>query len=96
MTTAIDIDTAVWNKIIAGLVAEGWKTIYKYDGFDAGIDFDYITLEKDGEQISFGWDNWSEGEITCSPERMEKIEHATGIKFKRALLNKLKPGVPGP
>ena len=72
--TAIDIKTELWNQIIDLLTNQGWRVGYKYNGFDAGIDFDFVILTRQGEEILFGWDNWFEGEIQCSPSRMQYIE----------------------
>ena len=37
MKVAINIKTEDWNRIINGLVNDGWKMKSKYDGFDAGL-----------------------------------------------------------
>ena len=66
---------------------------YKYDNFDAGIDFDFVILKRDGEEILFGWDNWFEGEIQCSEQRMIEIEKIANQKFKKGNPENLKPEV---
>lgn len=66
MKVAVNINTDDWNKIISDLVNDGWKITSKYDGFDKGIDFDFLILRNGFEMIYFGWDNWLEGEIKCS------------------------------
>lgn len=83
MITAINIETNLWNRIINLLKFSNWVETYRYDEFDAGIDFDFAVLEKDGEEVIFGWDNWVEGEIQCSEPRMKTIEYLVGEVFKK-------------
>ena len=92
MVTAINIKTERWNKIIAFHLSAEWKVIYKYDLFDAGVDFDLIILRRDNETILFGWDNWVEGEIKCSDKHMEALEAQFGMFEKGPPFN-LKEGV---
>lgn len=91
--TATDIPTKDWKRIIAGLTGKGWATSEKYDGFDAGIDFDFCIMTKGCEQILFGWDNWNEGEIRCSSKRMRMIGVQFGIEFHFGEPSSLKPSV---
>lgn len=93
MVVATKIETGLWNKIIGLLIEDNWTVTYKYDNFDAGIDADFVIIEKDNEEILFGWDNWFEGEIQCSAERMEKIEDLVQFKFEKGEPVNLKPGV---
>jgi hypothetical protein len=44
MQKASDIKTELWNAIIADLQQAGWKMTAKYNGFDAGIGYDALTL----------------------------------------------------
>lgn len=91
MTTAISIKTDLWNKAIEILLQNQWVCTYKYDNFDAGIDFDFIILVKDNEEILLGWTNWFEGEIQCSDSRMREIENSLSTKFKKGTPESLKP-----
>ena len=93
MLIAINIKTDIWNKVIELLTKDNWKVTYKYDGFDAGIDSDFVILEKDNEEILFGWDNWFEGEIKCAEDRMKEIEKLIGEKFQKGEPINLKPEV---
>lgn len=93
MKVAIHIKTDDWNRIIDGLKADGWKPESQYDGFDAGIDFDFLVLKKGAERMRFGWDNWFEGEIQCSDERFEALSRKFGIAFEYGAPNSLKPEV---
>jgi len=79
---ATRIETDKWYSIIESLKKDGWKVTSEYNLFDKGIDFDLYELAKMGEKIIFSWDNWFEGEIKCSEERIRKIENYFGIKFK--------------
>jgi hypothetical protein len=91
MVIATDIKTEMWNEIIRLCVANDWTVTYKYDNFDAGIDADFVILEKGTEEILFGWDNWFEGEIQCSEERLKQIEEIVQFKFNRGEPTNLKP-----
>jgi hypothetical protein len=82
--TAVDIKTEVWNNIISELKNNGWDTIFKYEGFDVGIDRDAVTLKNNKNQtIEFTWDNWSEGVITSEEEILKELENKFDIKFQR-------------
>ena len=93
MKVAINIKTEDWNRIIAGLVNKGWKINSKYDGFDAGIDFDFLVLTKGLKKITFGWDNWLEGEIKCSDKSFDELSKQFCIEFTYGKPNSLRPGV---
>lgn len=80
--TAIDIKTDLWNEAIKLLLSRGWTVTYKYDNFDAGIDFDFLIFEKNNEEILFGWDNWFEGEIQCSENNLKIIEELLNTKLQ--------------
>ena len=81
--TAVDIKTEIWNNIIAELQNNGWDTIFKYEGFDVGIDYDAITLKNNKNQIiEFTWDNWSEGDITSEEDILKELENKFDIKFQ--------------
>lgn len=80
---AIDIKTNDWNRIITELRNSGWKTEFKYEGFDAGIDYDAVTLRDNENQIiEFTWDNWLEGDITCEESILKELENKFDIKFQ--------------
>lgn len=83
MVTVKNIDTELWNRAIEKLTKDNWIITYRYDNFDAGIDFDSVTLKKRGEEIFCEWTNWFEGEIKCSTmNRLHEIEKLIGHKFK--------------
>ncbi|MCX2743324.1 hypothetical protein OO013_05575 [Mangrovivirga sp. M17] len=91
--TAINIKTDIWNDIISGLKTRGWKVIAKYNGFDAGIDDDYLVLRKGTNKITFGWTNWFEGEIQCNDELFEYLETEFNLNFEYGKPTSLKPSV---
>lgn len=95
MVLAKYIETALWNRAIELLIGENWVVTYQYDGIDAGIDYNSITLNKEDEEIKFEWTNWDEGEIRCTPERLKEIENLLGQPFKNieAVADQL-PGSP--
>lgn len=82
MPIATGIKTESWNQCIDELLNSGWKKTYKYDHFDAGIDFDFIRLEKDNEKILLGWDNWFEGEIKAEQKHLDFLIQRTGIELR--------------
>ena len=81
MPIATDIKTDNWNLCIKELTTDGWEMTFKYDEFDAGIDFDFIRLEKRNEKILLGWDNWVEGEIKAQEKHFDYLTGKTGIEF---------------
>ena len=91
----INISTDRWNHIIEMMLQDHWEVTYKYDAFDAGIDFDLIELKKGDEKVLFGWDNWVEGEIKCSEERRRYIEKLAGVSLQEGEALNLKPTVIG-
>ena len=81
MKIATDIKTEDWNRIIEGLIGEGWKMKNKYLGFDAGIDYDYLVLKKGDNSIQFAWGNWFEGEIKCPSALMDMLQEKFNLRF---------------
>ena len=70
-----NVETETWHRVIEDLLAEGFVEVYRYDGFDAGIDYNRFELRNpsDDERVVFEWDNWTEGEIWGAPERLEAL-----------------------
>jgi hypothetical protein len=70
-----NIETETWNRMIEDLEAEGFRETYRYEGFDAGIDYNRFDLKSplDDECLVFEWDNWTEGEIRGEPARLEAL-----------------------
>jgi hypothetical protein len=76
MTYKIEhVETETWHRVIEDLESEGFEEVYRYGGFDAGIDYSRFDLKNpaDGELVVFEWDNWTEGEIKGAPERLEAL-----------------------
>jgi hypothetical protein len=93
MKVAINIKTDDWNRIINGLVKEGWRITSKYDGYDRGIDFDFLILRNGSDKMFFGWDNWLEGEIKCSDRLFAQLTKKFDIDFTFGKPNNLKQSV---
>lgn len=70
-----NIETETWHQIMDDLKASGFKEIYRYGGMDAGIDYGRYDLmnQADNELVVFEWDNWTEGEVTAAPSRLESL-----------------------
>lgn len=96
MILARNIETALWNKAIKTLLANGWTLTFQYDGFDAGIDYNCYTVERTGEKITFEWTNWEEGEIRCAAANLKEIEKLLGYQFLTIeSVSDAGPGTPG-
>ncbi|ARV10008.1 hypothetical protein BTO05_10310 [Winogradskyella sp. PC-19] len=89
--TAINIETEKWKSIISGLRNKGWKLTAKYNGFNAGIDDDFLILRKGFKKIMFGWSNWLEGEIKCSDKLFRYLETEFETEFEYGKPSNLKP-----
>lgn len=81
MIIATRIETGLWRKILHACIAQGWRIAHEYDGFDKGIDHDFIFLKLDDEEMYFGWSNWFEGEIKCTQEQLVALEERHDVHF---------------
>lgn len=79
---ATNIKANNWYSIIKSLKKDGWKVKTEYNQFDKGIDFDFYELTLNGEKIIFAWDNWFEGEVKCTKQRMRNLESIFKINFQ--------------
>jgi hypothetical protein len=93
VVTLVDIPTDEWAKIVFWLRTNGWSIRYKYNEFDAGIDYDLIVFERDGSEIRLGWTNWEEGEIQCDSSFINAITTINGHGYKTGLPSSLRLGV---
>jgi hypothetical protein len=75
MTYKIEhVETETWHRVLEDLEAEGFEEVYRYGGFDAGIDYSRFDLKNRADElVVFEWDNWAEGEIRGAPERLEAL-----------------------
>lgn len=80
--TAIGIETSVWKNLIINLYQSGWKVKEKYVNVDAGVDFDFLILKKNGRSIWFGWDYIEEGEIKTDEHTFAFLEESFGFRPK--------------
>ena len=68
------VETETWHRVIEDLESEGFEEVYRYGGFDAGIDYSRFDLKNGADElVVFEWDNWAEGEIKGTAERLEAI-----------------------
>jgi hypothetical protein len=77
------VPTDKQGSLIGALLTEGWTPVYKYDGFDAGIDYDRVDLRKGSATLSFEWDNWFEGEITGPRHVIWALAAENGLELAR-------------
>ena len=75
-----DIPTDTFNRIIADLRSDGWKTISEYDGIDAWIDYGAILLKQDSTELFFEWNNWWEGSIQGPDILLEELQEKYELK----------------
>jgi hypothetical protein len=81
MIVVTRIETGLWNRILADCISHGWLVIHEYDGFDKGIDSDFVYLRRMDEEMFLGWTNWFEGEIKCTEEQRRAIEQRFNVAF---------------
>lgn len=62
--TLLGIHSPVYEQIITDLCADGWARSGAYSGFDAGIDYDSVTLKKESQTLKFKWEPYFQGRIT--------------------------------
>jgi len=93
MDTLVQIPTQTWNALLDRLKKHNWKVKYRYDGFDAGIDFDLIILRKKSDILFMGWTNWFEGEVQAEAACLKEVEQIIGQVFPRGKAEALKPEV---
>jgi hypothetical protein len=75
MTCKIEhVETETWHRVIEDLESEGFEEVYRYGGFDAGIDYSRFDFKNGNDElVVFEWDNWAEGEIRGEPRRLEAL-----------------------
>jgi hypothetical protein len=81
MVVVTRIETNLWNEILTDCISQGWQIVHEYDGFDKGIDSDFIYLMRSNEEMFFGWTNWFEGEIKCTEEQRILLEQRFKLIF---------------
>jgi hypothetical protein len=69
----VDIPDKKVKEIFDRLVIDGWVLTSKYDGFDAGIDYDCLKLRKGLATVKCEWNNWTEWEILGRRDLVERI-----------------------
>lgn len=81
MVVVTRIETGLWNRILKDCLSQGWHVVHEYDGFDKGIDTNFIYLKRGSEEMFFGWTNWFEGEIKCTEEQRAHLEQRFNVTF---------------
>lgn len=81
MVTLTRIETGLWNRILSDRLSNGWVIAHEYDGFDKGIDSDFVYLKCSDEEMFFGWTNWFEGEIKCTESQCHLLEQSFNVTF---------------
>ena len=71
--TVKGIPSPVYEQIITDLGADGWERMAVYTGFDAGIDYDSVTLKKQEQTLKFKWEPYFEGRITGPKAILAKL-----------------------
>ena len=80
--TIENIETKLGNSIIDRLKSEKWKVVSQYSpfAFDKGIDFDSYTLQKDGREVTFEWDNWFEWKMSGGKSTIAEISRKFSLQ----------------
>jgi hypothetical protein len=84
LATINDISGERFKPIFEQLVAQGWALSSKYDGFDAGIDYDCVRLRRGFKSLKCEWDNWAEWSIEGSRKIVEQIASENGLSVTYA------------
>jgi hypothetical protein len=69
-----DIPTEIFNQVLEDFQKSGWRRVYEYDGFDAWMDYGKVVLQREGETLTFEWDNWFEGVIEGPDLYLENLK----------------------
>jgi len=81
--TIKDIPTDQFNQIIKTLTSSGWKQTYVYEGVDAWIDYGKVKLKGVKHQLTFEWDNWTEGSIEGPSKEIHKLAISNQLKVSK-------------
>ncbi|MDH4260075.1 MAG: hypothetical protein OEW16_07195 [Gammaproteobacteria bacterium] len=73
LATIKDISGERFKTLAAHLKSDGWQFSSKYEGFDAGIDYDCIRVRKGLATLKCEWDNWSEWSVEGPRRVIENI-----------------------
>lgn len=73
------IPTEEFNSLLEEFLYSGWKSIYRYQGFDAWVDFGKVKLKNRGVTLAFVWDNRTEGSIEGPASFIEALAEERGL-----------------
>jgi hypothetical protein len=79
LATIKDISSERFQSLFEQLAKQGWRPSSRYEGFDAGIDYDRLHLRKGFRTMKCEWDNWSEWSIEGPRQVVEEIAHQSGL-----------------
>ena len=82
--TIKDIKGEEFKGLVALLVSEGWRAGSRYNGFDAGIDYDCLRLRRGLTSLKCEWDNWSEWSMEGPRKVIESIAARYQLKVSYA------------
>jgi len=73
------IPTLLFRRIVSDLRAEQWKIISRYDGFEAGIDYDFVVLEKHNTRLKFQWALYRDGSVQGPDTLLQELREKYGL-----------------
>lgn len=66
------------------LESDGWRIYRRYEGFNAGIDYDCLRLRKGSATLKCEWDNWSEWSVEGRREIIDAIAQQSELQVTYA------------
>jgi len=79
LATIKDISGEKFEVLLRTLEEDGWLVDSKYDGFDAGIDYDCLCLRRGRTKLKCEWDNWNEWSIEGNRQFIDGIAIRSGL-----------------
>lgn len=84
LATVKDINGDKFKELVAALRSKGWRVSSRYNGIDAGIDYDCIRMRNGFATLKCEWDNWSEWSIEGPCAVIEEIATENALAVTRA------------
>jgi hypothetical protein len=79
LATIKDIPRDKFELLLNQLRERGWRVYSKYQGFDAGIDYDCLHMRKGFKTLKCEWDNWSEWSVEGGRRVVQEIAELGGL-----------------